>query len=239
MTTMTTPQGIHKNHALTTGLGVKRCPSVTITCGSMQLHGVATVYTRSKTDEKRQIECEISLREAFPVDAEGNLGKGIKYFANDQTVRIDGLRAATQYNNRRGTVLSWDGEMERYAVWLDRPCYAKGKAEIVNLKHGNIHPTFGRTLKEEQDAQVICHKMISVADITMEDHVTLTQNAVDAGWISSRVGFINKQLKMAVESMKDLKRNLIRSVNFQGIENVEVKSAWKSESKPICVSNEK
>ena len=81
--------------------------------------------------------------------------------------------------------------------------------------------------------------MISVADITMEDHVTLTQNAVDAGWISSRVGFINKTLKVAIESMKDLKRNLIRSVNFQGIENVEVKSAWKSESKPICVSNEK
>ena len=239
MTTMTTPQDIHKNHALTTGLGVQRCPSVTITCGSMQLHGVATVYTRSKTDEKRQIECEISLREAFPVDAEGNLGKGIKYFANDQTVRIDGLRAATQYNNRRGTVLSWDGEKERYAVWLDRPCYAKGKAEIVNLKHGNIHPTFGRTLKEEQDAQVICHKMISVADITMEDHVTLTQNAVDAGWISSRVGFINKTLKVAIESMKDLKRNLIHSVHFQGIENVEVKSAWNSESRPISVANEK
>ena len=235
MTTMTTPQGIHKTHALTTGLGVQRCPSVTIMCGSMQLHGVATVYTRSNTDEKRQIECEISLREAFPVDAEGNLGKGIKYFAKDQTVRIDGLCAATQYNNRRGTVLSWDGEKERYAVWLDRPCYAKGRAEIVNLKHENIQPTFGRTLKEEQDAQVICHKMISVADITMEDHVTLTQNAVDAGWISCRVGFINKQLKMAVESMKDLKRNLIRSVNFQGIENVEVKSAWNSESKPICM----
>ena len=235
MTTMTTPQGIHKSHALTTGLGVQRCPSVTITCGSMQLHGVATVYTRSKTDEKRQIECEISLREAFPVDAEGNLGKGIKYFSNDQTVRIVGLRAATQYNNRRGTVLSWDGDKERYAVWLDRPCYSKGKAEIVNLKHGNILPTFGRTLKEEKDAQVICHKMISVADITMDDHVTLTQNAVDAGWISCRVGFINKQLKMAVESMKDLKRNLIRSVNFQGIENVEVKSAWNSESKPICM----
>ena len=65
--------------------------------------------------------------------------------------------------------MSWDGEKERYAVWLDRPCYAKGKAEIVNLKHENIHPTFGRTLKEEQDSQVICHKMISVADITMED----------------------------------------------------------------------
>ena len=236
MTTMTTPQGIHKTHALTTGLGVQRCPSVTIMCGSMQLHGVATVYTRSNTDEKRQIECEISLREAFPVDAEGNLGKGIKYFANDQTVRIVGLCGATQYNNRRGTVLSWDGEKERYAVWLDRPCYAKGKAEIVNLKHENIQPTFGRTPKEEKDAQVTCHKMISVADITMEDHVTLTQNAVDAGWISCRVGFINKQLKMAVESMKDLKRNLIRSVNFQGIENVEVKSAWKSESKPICMS---
>ena len=235
MTTMTTPQGIHKTHALTTGLGVQRCPSVTIMCGSMQLHGVATVYTRSNTDEKRQIECEISLREAFPVDAEGNLGKGIKYFANDQTVRIVGLCGATQYNNRRGTVLSWDGEKERYAVWLDRPCYAKGKAEIVNLKHENIQPTFGRTPKEEKDAQVTCHKMISVADITMEDHVTLTQNAVDAGWISCRVGFINKQLKMAVESMKDLKRNLIRSVNFQGIENVEVKSAWNSESKPICM----
>ena len=86
-----------------------------------------------------------------------------------------------------------------------------------------------------KDAQVICHKMISVADITMDDHVTLTQNAVDAGWISEKVGFLNKTLKVAIEPMKDLKRNLIRAVHFQGIENVEVKSAWNSESKPICM----
>ena len=102
MTTMTTPQGIH---ALTTCLGVRRCPSVIITCDSMQLHGVATVYTTTSLDENRQIECEISLREAFPVDPEGNLGKGIKYFAKDQTVRVVGLCGATQYDNRRGTVL--------------------------------------------------------------------------------------------------------------------------------------
>ena len=99
---MTTPQGIH---ALTTCLGVRRCPSVIITCDSMQLHGVATVYTTTSLDENRQIECEISLREAFPVDPEGNLGKGIKYFAKDQTVRVVGLCGATQYDNRRGTVL--------------------------------------------------------------------------------------------------------------------------------------